>query len=113
MKMLDFNAIQKPTWPLKLKDDAQTIVNLSTPTAELVDRLLALTPELQEVTKNKDGNTIRAVFQLVADIMNCNEDGFTFTAEELRGKYRFTLLDVFQFVAGYMDFIKEMQSAKN
>jgi hypothetical protein len=113
MKMLDFNALQKPTWPIKLRDDAQTIVNLSTPTVELVNRLIAATPDLQEVAKTKDGKTIRAVYELIADLMNCNEDGFTFTAEELRDKYKLELLDLFQFAAGYMEFIKEMQDAKN
>ena len=113
MKMLDFNALQKPTWPVKLKDEAQTVVNLSTPTVELVDRLIAATPGLQEVAKNKDGQTVRAVYGLIADLMNCNEDGFTFTAEELRDRYKMTLLDVFRFAAGYMEFIKEMQDAKN
>lgn len=112
-QMLDFNAIQQPTWPVKLKDKDQTVVQLSTPTVELVDRLIAVTPELQEVTKTKDGRTIRAVYNLIADLMNCNEDGLTFTADELREKYKMSLLDVFRFVAGYMDFIKELKDAKN
>jgi hypothetical protein len=111
--MLDFNAIQQPTWPIKLKDKDQTVVNLSTPTVELVDRLIAAAPELQDVAKSKDGKTIRAVYGLVADLMNCNDDGYTFTAEELRDKYKMTLLDVFRFSAGYMEFIKEIQEAKN
>lgn len=113
MKMLDFNAVQQPTWPVKLKDEAQTVVNLSAPTVELVDRLIAATPDLQEAAKNKDGKTVRAVYELIADLMNCNDDGFIFTAEELRDKYRMSLLDVFRFSAGYMEFIKEMQDAKN
>lgn len=113
MQMLDFNSINQPTWQVKLKDEGQTVVNLSTPTVELVDRLIASTPELQEAAKTKDGRTIRAIYQLVADIMNCNDDGFTFTEEELRNKYHMSLLDVFRFVAGYMDFVKEMQDAKN
>ncbi len=113
MQMLDFNAIQQPTWALKLKDEAQTVVNLATPTVELVDRLVAATPELQEAAKTKDGRTIRAIYALVADLLNCNDDGFAFTAEELRDKYKMTLLDVFRFVSGYMEFIKEMQDAKN
>lgn len=112
-KMLDFNAIQQPTWPIKLKDPDQTIVNLATPSVELVDRLIAVSPELQEITQTKDGRAIRAVYELVADVMNCNDDALTFTAEELRDKYRMTLLDVFRFVAGYLEFIKEMQEAKN
>lgn len=113
MKMLDFNAIQQPTWAVKLRGANPIIVNLSVPTVELVDRLTAATPELREVTEKKDGSAIRAVYNLVADIMNCNSDGYTFTAEELRDTYRMTLHDIFQFVAGYFDFIKELQDAKN
>ena len=113
MKMLDFNALQQPTWPVKLKDEAQTVVNLSTPTVELVERLTAAAPELREVAQSTDGNTIRAVYSLVAELLNCNEDGFVFEAEELRDKYKMSLLDVFRFVAGYMEFIKELQDAKN
>lgn len=113
MQMLDFNALQQPTWPVKLKDEAQTVVHLSTPTVDLVDRLIAATPELQEVTKTKDGRTIRAVYDLVAELMSCNEDGLEFTADELRGTYNMSLLDVFRFYSGYMDFVKEITDAKN
>lgn len=113
MKMLDFNAIQQPTWPIKLKDDKQTLVTLSAPSTELIDRLLAVAPELTTAAEAKDSKTIKAVYQLVAEVMNFNEEGLTFTAEELREKYRFTLLDMFKFTAGYLEFINEMQNAKN
>lgn len=113
MKMLDFNAIQQPTWAIKLKDDDHTVVNLTAPTVELIDRLVAAAPEIQDVAKNKDGRAVRALFELIAEVMNCNDDGFTFTAEELRDKYRMTLLDVAKFEAGYFEFIKEIQDAKN
>ena len=113
MKMLDFNAVQQPTWPLKLKDDAQTVVHLTTPSVALVDRLMASVSDMEEATKTKDGRVIRAVYGLVADIMNANEDGFTFTAAELPVKYRRSLHDVFLLVSGYFDFIKEIQDAKN
>lgn len=113
MKAFDFNALEQPTWPVTLKDDERTTVHLTTPTVELVDRLAAAAPELERVAQAKDGQTTRAVFGLVADIMNCNADGYTFTAEELRDRYKLTLLDVFVFTAGYLDFVKEMQTAKN
>lgn len=112
-KMLDFNAIQQPTWPVKLKDKDSTVVNLTAPTVELLDKLMAAAPELKETAEYKDGRTIRAVYELVASLMNCNDDGYTFTAEELRAKYRLSLLDIFRFVSGYFDFIKEIQDAKN
>jgi hypothetical protein len=113
MKALDFNSIEQPTWLVTLKDIEKTTVHLTAPTVDLVDRLVAMAPELQGVAEHKDGRTIRAVYALTSDVMNCNNDGFTFTAEELRDKYRLSLLDVFKFVAGYLDFIKEIQDAKN
>lgn len=113
MQMLDFNAIQQPTWPVKLKDDDQTVVNLTFPTLELVERLEAMAPALNEAAKTKDGRTIRAVFSALAEFMNHNEDGYIFTAEELRDKYRLKLLDVFRFYAGYKQFVDEASKAKN
>lgn len=113
MQMLDFNAIEQPTWPVKLKDEKQTVVHLSAPSVALIDRLTAMTPGIQKAAKTKDGNTIRSVYALLAEVMSCNEDGFTFTAEELRDVYRMSLVDAVRFVGGYMDFIKEIQDAKN
>lgn len=113
MQMLDFNAMAQPTWSVKLKDPDQTVVNVSAPTVEMYDRLIALTPELNSVAKKKDGKTIRAVYSLAAELMNFNEDGFEFTAEELRDKYRLTLVDVIRFIAGYLEFQKEITEAKN
>ena len=112
-QMLDFNALKQPTWPVKLKDAHQTVVNLVAPSVALVDRLIAMTPELEEAKKTKDGKTILAVYHLVAEIMNCNDDGYKFQAEELRDKYNLTLFDVYAFVAGYFEFIKEIQDSKN
>lgn len=113
MQMLDFNAINQPSWPVKLKDDEQTVVHVSAPTVELYDRLIAATPELEKASKTKDGRTIRALYNLVADIMSINDDGYTFTGEELRDKYRLTLVDIIRFVGGYLQFQKEIQEAKN
>ena len=113
MQMLDFNALQQPSWPVKLKDDEQTVVHVSAPTVELYDRLVAATPELENVSKTKDGRTIRALYNLVADIMSINDDGYNFTGEELLGKYRLSLVDVVRFISGYLQFQKEIQEAKN
>lgn len=113
MKALDFNALTQPTWQITLRDDDHTVVNLVTPTVDLVERLIAAEPEMTEAAKTKDGRTIKALFEFTAELMNCNEDGYVFTAEELRDKYKMKLLDVIRLHAGYMEFIQEMQNAKN
>ena len=51
MQMLDFNAIEQPTWPVKLKDEAQTVVNLAAPSVQLLDKLQAMVPDLKKVAK--------------------------------------------------------------
>jgi hypothetical protein len=113
MKMFDFNAVQKPTWPVKLGDTDGTVVHLSYPTLELAERLTALATEIGDIAASKDVRAIRSAFGIVAEVMSCNEDGFTFTAEELRDKYRMSLLVMAQFTAGYLEFLQEAKDAKN
>lgn len=113
MKMLDFNAIQQPTWALRLRDDAQTVVHIAVPTVDLVERMLALSSELSEITTNKDARAIKALYTLIADVINNNDDGYTFTAEDLRDTYKMSLLDTAYFVAGFLDFVAEIKDAKN
>ncbi len=113
MQMFDFNAIQKPTWPVKLADDAQTVVHLSYPSLELSDRLMAMSESLKDVVSQNNAETVRKAFGVVAAVMSCNEDGLTFTADELRDKYNMTLLGMVRFTAGYLTFLKEANEAKN
>ena len=113
MKMFDFNAVQKPTLPVKLGDTDGTIVHLSYPTLELADRLTALAAEIGDIAAKKDGRALREAFSIIAAVMSCNEDGFTFTAEELRDKYHMTLLVMARFTANYLEFLKEANDAKN
>lgn len=113
MQMFDFNAIQKPVWPVKLADDAQTVVHLSYPSLDMVEKMMALSTELKDVVNKNNSETVRKSFEVVAAVMNCNEDGMTFTAEELRVKYHMTLLGMARFVAGYLSFMQEANNAKN
>ena len=113
-EMFDFNAIEKPVMPVKLGQGAdETVVHLSYPSVELLDRLTSMADELPAIVEKKNGYTIRATFGVVAEVLSCNEDGFTFTAEELRDKYRMTLLGVARFTAQYFEFIKKANDAKN
>ena len=113
MKALNFNSIQQPTWEVTLKDTDQTTVSLIAPTTGLIDRLIAMSPELKDVADAKDGRAIQACYSLIAEVMSCNLDGFTFTAEELRDKYKMTFMDLLVFVKCYFDFIEEIKNAKN
>ena len=112
-KKLDFNALERPVLELTLKDEARTVVRATAPTEELVERLTAAAGELKAVIDHGTGEAIKALFELIADLMNCNLDGQVFTAEELRDKYGIKLYEATVFVAAYLEFIEEIKSAKN
>lgn len=113
MKTLDFNALEKPVLELTLKDEAKTVVRVTAPTEELVERLTAAAGEIQTVINDNTGETVRALFELIAELMNCNVEGLTFTAEDLRDKYNMKLYEATVFVKVYLDFIQELNNAKN
>lgn len=111
MKNLDFNSVQQPEWAITLKDDARTVVTLTAPTEKLIERLVTVAGELSEI--KGDEQAIEGVFSLIADVMNNNLDGLTFTSETLRETYRLNFYDAVLFVRQYLVFIKEITEAKN
>lgn len=113
MRKLDFNALEKPVLELTLKDEAKTVVRATAPTEELVERLAAASSEIKQIMNDKTGETVKACFELIADLMNCNLDGLTFTADDLRDKYNMKLYDALVFVNVYLEFIQEINEAKN
>ena len=112
-KVLDLNALEQPVLEVKLRDDNRTIFRLTTPTTKLVEKFTTAKAEISEVVKSKDVGKIKKLYELTAEIISCNADYITVTAEELRDKYRLTLGDLVVVFAAYLDFIKEISSAKN
>ena len=113
MKSLDFNALVQPTLTLTMKDEARTVIQVTTPTERLVERLTAGMADLKTVLAAQDSDSTSAAFALAADLISCNTDGIPVTCEDLRGKYRFELYDLLAFYKVYMEFISEIQTAKN
>lgn len=113
MQMLDFNTIIKPTLPVRLKDDAKTVVHLLAPTVELIERLQTFGADIKDVAASKDGAIVRKTYELFAEIMNYNEEGVTFTAETLRDVYKMEFVDLVIFTSHYFRFVDEIKNAKN
>ena len=101
-KMLDLNALDQPILEVKLRDENRTVFRLTMPTTKLVERFTA-----------RDVGKIKALYELTAELISCNADYITVTAEELRDKYRLTFGDLVVVFAAYLDFIKEINNAKN
>ena len=112
-KMLDLNALEQPVLEVKLRDDNHTIFKLTTPTTKLVERFIAAKAETADIAESRDVSKIQQFYNLAAEVISCNADYITVTAEELRDKYRVTFGDLVVIFSAYLDFIKEFNTAKN
>lgn len=112
-KMLDLNALDQPILEIKLKDKDRTVFRLTTPTTKLVEEFVAAKGQIGSVAKTKNVEQIKKLYELTAELISCNADYITVTAEELRDKYRLTFGDLVVIFAAYLDFIKEFNNAKN
>lgn len=112
-KILDLNALDQPILEVKLRDKARTIFRLTTPTTKLVEKFIAAKAEVSEVASTRDADKIKALYELTAELISCNADYITVTAEELRDTYHLTFADLVVIFAAYLDFINEFNNAKN
>ena len=112
-KTINFNSINRPYLRLIMQDDAQTTIDVTTPTEAMVEELTATAPELEDVLKTMDANSIRAVYDLAARLISCNLMGLPVTVDDLRGKYRMNLDSLIVLFSAYVEFIEELTKAKN
>jgi predicted nucleic acid-binding protein len=68
---------------------------------------------MADIVSSRDAEKIKKLFELTAELISCNAEYITVTAEELRDKYRLTLGDIVVIFAAYLDFVKEFNNAKN
>ena len=111
MRSFDFNSVQQPMMEITLPNETQTKVRLTMPKTSLVERLSATVGELNEIFAKKDASTIQQVYSLVAEIMSCNRDFRTFTAEELKECLNFD--HIVAFCLEYISFLSDVKKAKN
>lgn len=113
MKKLDLNALEQPTLELTLKDENKTKIHILVPEERQVERIEAAAAELPDIVADKSGVKIKALFDFMAELLGDNMEGLTFTAEELRDKYRLRLYDLVFITKAYLSFLEEIKLAKN
>ena len=111
MRQFDFNAIKQPTLAVTLKGGA--VINLELPTAGHVELLQREIPHLRERIDKHGLSGIHRYYAILAELMSCNAENLTFTADDLEKEYRITLSDMIEFYTVYLQFIDEAKSAKN
>lgn len=112
-RRLDLNALEQPTLELTLLDADKTTFRLVCPDVKLVERFMAASRELSAVQKSGDAESIKKLYALTAEVISCNLDDIQITAEELRDKYRVKFVHLIFIFKDYLDFIKEINEAKN
>ena len=118
MAKLNFNTIRRPVLELTMMDEAKTDITVTTPNEGLVEELEATLPELKAVLAPGDSGAIDAAYDLAARLISCNKENLQVTADDLRGKYwpkdrRANMENLVFFFSAYMDFISEINNAKN
>lgn len=112
-KTLDFNALNRPTLPLVMADEAKTKIDVIAPTEGLVEELQSIAPDMVKVLVSDDETAVPVIYDLAARLISCNKQGLKVTAEDLRDKYKLNLEALIFFYSAYMDFMDEITNAKN
>lgn len=112
-KTLDFNALNRPTLPLVMPDEAKTKIDVVAPTEGLVEELQSLAPNMEKALAAENETAVPVIYDLAARLISCNKQGLKVTAEDLRDKYKLNLEALIFFYNAYMDFMAEITNAKN
>ena len=111
-RVLDLNEVQSSFMDLILRDEARTVVHLEIPNEGLIDELQNMQARLEGMKKG-DKPAITAIYDLMASLVNCNQDLFTVTGDELVEKYKMYPAVALKFFSEYMRNIEELANAKN
>lgn len=114
MKNLDLNALhQQPTMSLTLRDKNKTVLHLKMATVATIERIQNILSDVQEMKDKDIMKCINMMYDLTADLLSCNREGITLTAESLKTKYRIDTDDMLVIFNAYLEFVSEVKSAKN
>lgn len=112
-KTLDFNTVKLPTLSLVMLDADHTRIDVRVPTTALVKKLEALAPELEATLSAGDATAVQRAYELAADLMSCNTQGLQVTGQDLQGKYGLGIDHLVVFFTQFVEFISEINTAKN
>ena len=110
-KSFDFNSFSRPALEVILNKD--TVLNVTTPPERLIEQLMANADEIGKIKDQKNIELIRSCFEFCAELISNNLEGVTVTAEDLRDKYKVDAVGLLAFFHAYVDFISEINNAKN
>lgn len=111
-RKLDLNTIQRPVLELTLPDESQTTIHVKTPTMNKFREMQKVAAELENADMS-DRDVVDIIYDFLADIMSCNREYITITAEELSGKYNIDLDAALLIYREYLSFLSGIAAEKN
>lgn len=108
-RVLDLNILEQPTLELRLCDAERTTVHVSVPDTDMVKEYQANEAQMRSVLSSGTPEGTDAAYMFAAQIISCNVENKTITAEELRGKYRVNLYGLIAILKAYTAFIAEIE----
>lgn len=112
-KALNFNKYRPPILPVEMLDDEKTVIHVTPPTVDLQEELRANIANLTALLNGHDEEQRAALFDLAARLMSCNRNMRKITPEDLRKVFRLDEEDLAVFYDAYVEFLTEIENAKN
>lgn len=102
-----------PTMVLLLAGDV--VVHITAPSLDLIDEVNGSKRALDAILRSEKNDTQKqkAVYDLAAKLINCNDSDFQTTGFELLTKYRWGARAALKFFEDYQAFIKTLENEKN
>lgn len=98
---------------LRVELDEETIIRVTVPTVDMVEEFKASLPDLLPALKGEGPDTKKALYELAANLINCNLDAERVTVADLINTYDWALEDLTRFYLDYMAFIESIENEKN
>lgn len=116
MAKLDFRELYMPVYELTMMDG--TDITVTHPNEGLVEELEAMASEVETIFSADNPDVIDEVYKLAAQLISCNKQGLSVSADDLRTKYwpedkTLNQLALLSFISEYMNFLDEIKKVKN
>ena len=108
-KTLDFKALKKQYMTVKLADENNTVLMISTPTKAVLDGFLSMKDSLEDESLGDEA--INELYEIVAKIMSHNKGRVKVSKEMIEEIMDYE--DIIVFIRAYTDFIAEVTGSKN
>lgn len=113
MDELDFNRYRPPILKVHMMDADHTILHIVPPTVALQEELRTASDTLVSLLRGGEEDQRKGLISLAARLMSCNRNGITISADELAQRYKLDTADLAIFYDRYVEFLTNIENAKN